>query len=367
MKKLAVRTSLLAVVALLALGCKEETAPQKTVVRPIKMLTVGSESAAGKLEFPGRIRAADEARLSFEVDGKVEKIHVSEGERVKKGAALAEIDNRDYAARFDEVSAEKKEAQARYDRAKELFANDSISQQDLDVDRRSYEVAVARLKTAQKAVEDTILRAPFDGIVAKRYVDNFEQVRAKQDVIFFHAETGLEVQIDVPERLVRAYGSGPAAKPDDAEEHATSRFSPLVEVEGLKEPLKAEFSEIATAADPVTRTFEIKLGFAAPEGATILPGMTAKVVLDVGSATKDIPLRVPALAVVAQPDKSAAVFLVDKKTMTVKRHTVKVGKMAENEINVLEGLKPGDTIALSGLESLQDGMEVTKYDRMAKK
>lgn len=358
--------------ALLLGGCKKDEPPKAEVTRPIKMLTVGEGSTGGTLDFPGRIRAASEATLSFEVDGKLEKLHVSEGQRVSKGTALAEINNRDYVARLEEAQAEEKEAKARYERGKELFATDAVSKQDLDVDRRGFEVAMARLKTAQKAVEDTILRAPFDGIVAKRFVENFEQVRAKQDVIFFHAEDGLEVTIDVPERIMRAY-AGPGAKSDDredSEKEATSRFKPTVVVEGAAKPIPARFSEIATAADPVTRTFEIKLAFDKPEDIVTLPGMSAKVVIDVAAANKNAPLLIPARAVAATADKAPSVFVVKRQEgqpMTVERRLVEVGKMSGEDIVVKKGLNSGETIALSGLTALRDGKQVTEYSRTQKK
>lgn len=369
------RTSLLRGIALIlslsaiaTTGCKEEVQQKAPVVRPIKMMAVGDSSAGGKLEFPGRIKAASEATLSFEVDGKLEKLLVAEGDRVVKGAPLAQLDDRDYRSRYQEVLAEQKEAKARYDRAKELFANDSISKQDLDVDRRTFEVAVARLQTAKKGVEDAVLRAPFDGIVAKRYVENFEQVRAKQDILFFHADGGLEVKIDIPERIVRRYGG--TSQREESENQATARFKPIVLVEGIDKPIEASFAEISSAADKVTRTFEIKLAFEKPEGAVILPGMSAKAIIHLAGAEEGSPVRIPARAVVAMPDKSPSVFVVKKKedgTMSVMRTPVKVSKLIGEEVDVLEGLSTGDVVALSGLGELRDGKVVTKYSREEKK
>jgi len=98
----------------------------------------------------------------------------------------------------------------------------------------------------------------------------------------------------------------------------------------------------------------------------VLPGMTGKVSLDVAAGSSDgearAAVRVPVQAVVADSDNQPYVWVVPSSTMKAERRTVSVGRTIGNEIEVLDGLHPGDRIAISGVEALREGMAVRSLD-----
>lgn len=150
-------------------GCGGGEVEEKAVARPVKILTVGGPNSAEWREYPGTIKAAQTAEMAFEVPGRIIERPVKEGEAVKKGTVLARLDDRDYVARLDVAKANLRKTQADYQRGQSIYNEDpgAISKEMIDGYRRAVEVTQAELRVSQKAVEDTILRAPFDGVMAQ--------------------------------------------------------------------------------------------------------------------------------------------------------------------------------------------------------
>jgi RND family efflux transporter MFP subunit len=340
-------------------GCGgEEEVEQAPVARPVKMLTLAGGATGGMLEYPGTISAAQEAELSFEVQGKITQFPVSEGQLVDEGALLARVDPHDYQTAVDAASSRRKEAKADYERHQELYASNAVSQSDLEVKRRQYEVADADLKTAQKSLRDTYLKAPFAGRVARKLVEDFENVRPKQPVLLLQDDTSLEVVINIPEADAAISRRGA-----DREEHAKT-LNPMVTVSSFPDrSFPATVKEFSTAADPTTRTFKATLAFKPPNDVSILPGMTAKVTVtapagDTAGAPRGF--SIPSNAVAADETGRSYVWVVDPSSMTVSRKYVEVGDLTGAQTEVLSGLAGGDVIATSGVHHLRDGMKVKK-------
>jgi multidrug efflux pump subunit AcrA (membrane-fusion protein) len=128
-------------------------------------------------------------------------------------------------------------------------------------------------------------------------------------------------------------------------------------------PYPAFFKEVTTVADKTTRTFEITLGFSVPDDVVIAPGMTARGILVWPASKKgEQKILIPTKALVSGKDSDdAKVWTIDTKTMTAKAVSVKLGKLTGDEVEVTEGLKPGVSIAVSGVQLLRDGMTVSRY------
>jgi RND family efflux transporter MFP subunit len=345
--------------SVLVLGaCGGEPPAEADVARPVKMFTVGLGAGAASLEYPGSVSAAQEAVMSFEVEGRILQLPVAEGQRVGRGQLLARLDARDYAARLAADRSVRNAALADYRRYQDLYAADAVSLQDLEVARRNYEVSEANLAISQKAVDDTELRALFGGTVARTLVEQFENVRAKQAVLTLHDATGLEIRVSVPERDVVL------AVPGLTLEERTARARPEVEIAAMPgRRFAGQVSEFTTQADPVTRTFEATIRFQAPPETQILPGMTGRVVLrpDLGEGEAGR-YWIPANAVRADDDGRAVVWVVDESTMTVQATEVELGSLSGAELEIVRGLALGDLIAVSGVHELRDGMEVRRLE-----
>jgi RND family efflux transporter MFP subunit len=343
-------------------GCAGETQPPPPPVQPVKMLTIGEADSGAVREYPGTVSAAQRADLAFEVPGRMIAFPVDEGDEVAEGAVLGRLDARDYEARLDSARAVLRKAEADYRRSTNLHAQDAgaIALTKIDADKRGVEMADAQRREAEKAYEDTILRAPFAGIVGRKLVDDFANVLAKDPVLILQDTSELEMVVNVPERDFVGARPSERRSPDEL----TERLQPYVVVSALPERrFPARLKEVATAADHVTRTFAVTLRFANPDDVTILPGMTAKaVVRPVGAAADQVLL--PAHAVTADADKRPFVWVVDPDSMRVARREVAVGALVMGgQVEVVSGLANGDAVATSGVALLSEGQQVRRFER----
>ena len=336
-------------------GCEEPPPPQETLVRPVKIHTIGSLQPAAFREYPGTIRAYQTAEMGFEVSGRIMEFLVREGEMVEKGDVLARLDSRDYDAELKVAQANLDKAEGDLKRSLNIQKEDpgAISQDDVESDKRARDVFKAQLEIAKKAVEDTELQAPFAGVMARKLVEDYANVQAKEPVLILQDNSILEIEVAIPERdFVKR------KNPDESLEEMTERVDPNVIVSSLPDrEFQARIKEYATTADPVTRTFPVKLTFDNPEDVNILPGMTArvKVVIDPKSAWS-----VPVTAAQTDGNEQPFVWKVDPATMKVSRCPVELGELTGDRVLLTDGVAQGDEVVISGVTALREGMQVRK-------
>ncbi len=350
--------AILLAAALALAGCREkEQAAAPEPIRPVKTFVIPAPESGGIRRFPARIESTRRAEVSFRVAGKIIELPIKEGERVKKGELVAKLDPTDYQLVVDDKEAVRFRAQRDYDRAKPLADKGFVTKKELDRREANLKSADAVLKQVKQDLAYTTLAAPFDGQISKRLVQKFEEIQAKQAIVELRDLEALEVKFDVPEQIMlRVRGTERqegkeegTARPDI---HATFDAAP-----GKKFAL--DFREIATTADPATRTFEATYTMETPEKLTVLPGMTANVTVDLSDFLDATEVTyVPVEAVTAKNDLSGEVWIVDEKTMTVSPRSVKVGQLRANSIAVADGLKPNDRIVVAGVPFLVAGMKV---------
>jgi RND family efflux transporter MFP subunit len=201
------------------------------------------------------------------------------------------------------------------------------------------------------------LEAPFDGLIAKRHIQQFEEVQAKQVVLDLQNVDRLEVKFDVPESLLRSFkadAEGASPTRDRVKIFATFANNPDQEI-------SLTFKELSTKADAKTQTFQATYTMQQLKNSTALPGMTATVTLDVSAMLKDSGqvFLLPVSAVAGDYKLDPRIWVLDEQTMTVKPQAVKVGRMMDHRIEVLEGVKPGDRIVTAGVPFLVENMKVT--------
>jgi RND family efflux transporter MFP subunit len=342
---------------LLGAGCAEEVVEQPEIARPVKILQVGGSGAALRLEYPGSISTDQKVDMAFEVSGKIIEFPVNEGQTVARGTMLAKLDPRDFQASFNAATAAKNAAKAEFDRRQALFDADVSPKSELDIAQRNYEVTFARVDKSEKALEDSVLKAPFTGVVAKKLVKSFHNVTAKEPVLIFR-DTDLEIVVSVPEAdYVRM-------TPGLTLEQRTARGKPEVIVSSIPDrTFPARLKEFTTTADPVTRTFSVTLAFDSPADVVIQPGMTAKVRINVGGSTDGSQGHwVPAHAARTDESGEAFVWVVDPDTMRVRRTPVILGELSGSTVQIRSGLNGGELIAISGVQQLREGMQVRRYE-----
>lgn len=339
----------------LASGCGKQESPEPEVVRPVHLMAIADNTAGGVREYPGQVRAAEEIELSFEVPGRLVELNAREGERVEAGALIGRLDPADYENARDRELARRNAARADYERNQTLYVRDAISLRDLELVRRQFEVTEANLAQAEKALTDTRLFAPFDGKIAGRLVDNHENVNAKQSIVAFHDDSSLEIRASFPESdylRIRELGTV---------QQMTERISPKVTISAAtSQAVSAWVKELRGTADPVTRTYDVVLGFEPSTDHAITSGMTARVTITL-AATQGA-LLIPSAAVVSDSDQQSLVWVYNADTGTVSSRKVVMGPLVGDEIEILSGLEDGDTIAILGASNLTEGMKVRPLD-----
>jgi RND family efflux transporter MFP subunit len=350
----------LALLALVACGNGREAAPE-TASRPIKVFVVEGSEVDAVRSFPGKVDASQRAELAFRVSGQLQELSVKEGDLVKKGQVLARLDPTDYKLILEDRQARFDNTERNFKRARDLVADGNISRLDFDRMEAEYRSASAALSQAKKDLEYTVLIAPFAGRVAQRDVENFEEVIAKQTVMWLQNIDQLDIVINLPESVVRSVRGGVSREVGDGG-HTDPAVRATAQFEGRGDqtfPLRPR--EIATKADPQTQTFRATFTMAAPTKFTVLPGMTATVLLDLSKlVTYESVKWVPARAVQADSGLNPRVWLLDPETMTVSSRPVSIGRLSGSMIEITDGLAGGEEIVAVGAPYLAQGMRVTR-------
>jgi RND family efflux transporter MFP subunit len=332
--------------SILLLSCskKEEVAPRRTY--KVKTIEVKYLSAINERIFPGEIKARDRSLLSFEIEGRIINSTRRDGEEVKKGDILAQIEVTDYKLNLDKAQATYKTAKAEFDRAKILWASEAISKSEFDSTKASFISAKSEMEKVAKNFRNTTLRAPYDGRIAKVFVKNFEEVHAKQEVIRMYDPKKLDVIINIPESTLVHFDkkkqkiSAKAYIPDSPEKF-----------------LNLNFSEISSIVDQKSRTYETIFMIEDIKDLNLVPGMTVNVKLDL-SFQKDFAkntIFIPGIAVLEDNQKNRFVWVVDKKDFTAKKRIVKIGSISESKIEITSGLNEGEKVIVAGAHLIQEG------------
>ncbi len=351
----------LVLAGLVACGGTEQATPAPAT-RPVKVFLVEGGAAAAVRSFPGKVNASQRAELAFRVSGKLQEVLVKEGDLVKEGQVLARLDPTDYELVLEDRQARFDNSERNFKRAGELVKKGNISRLDFDRMEAEYRSATAALSQARKDLEYTILTAPFGGRIAQRGVENFEEVTARQTVMWLQNIDQLDIVIDLPESLVRSIRGDVSTDGTDGAGHiepaprATARFEGRGDQAFVLQP-----KEVSTRADPQTQTFRATLTMPAPTTFTVLPGMTATVSLDLSDLVSGNSVKwVPARAVQADPALDARVWLLDPVSMTVSSRKVSIGRLSGSMIEITDGLVGGEEIVAVGAPYLAEGMRVTR-------
>jgi len=299
--------------------------------------------------------------------------------------ARAELQALQTGARSEEIvalEAAVTAAQAQYDQALEqlgrtaqLFEQEIVSEARLEQDQAAEQVALSNLqaaqeqlaigqaggraeeieaaeavlrgldsqiKTARDDLDDATLRAPFNGIIARRDIENFTNIQAGQTVVLLQALSMVDLTFDVPGPDVLIWGSN-----DDT--HS------VVELDALPgELIPAELVEFSTQADSGTQTYRARVTIALPEDHNVLPGMVGHVT--VASKAAAMPrLAIPLTAIANTTDAKPFVWVVDPDSAAVSAQPVTLGDVRGDMVDVQEGLDSGATIVTAGVSFLREG------------
>jgi RND family efflux transporter MFP subunit len=339
-------TILSGIITSMLMGCGEKEIKKEEVARPAKMMTISANNQMAQRTYPGKVRASQRAKLAFQVTGKIIKFPVKSGEKVKKDQLLAQLDQRDFINDLEAKKAIADDAKANYERYKTLWEKKATSKAEFEKKKMDYEVAKSNTNISAKALEDTTIKAPFDGVIADKYVENFENIQAKQDILSIQDVSEIEVLIDIPERVMVNKQNKP--------KKGASVEAEFQALPGKK--FNLVLKEFSTEADPETQTYQVVLAMPAPKDAEILPGMTAKVfhISNIYGHSNGTFIPVES---VFDDDGKTYVWIVNKSSRAEKRE-VKTGKMSGQDIQIMQGLNREDKIITAGVHFVVPGMLV---------
>ena len=304
---------------------------------PVDYMIVNAQVLENTLFTTGNLVSNEQVDIRPERSGRMTKLLFKEGSLVQKGTLLAELDREELEAQYAKLKVSEAYNERELKRAKDLLAIDGISQEDYDRIGLTLDQTRADMRITQVALDKTRIRAPFSGKLGLRQLSEGAYVSPNDILVGLQQTNPIKLEFEVPERFSRDLKAGQRI-----------RFK----VEGLNENFSADIYALSNEVNAASRTLTARARCANPNG-TLKPGNFAKVQL-ITSQNKAAVL-VPTDAVI--PILNGQQVLVIKGN-SVKMQTVFAGQRLESAIAILEGLAPGDTVILSGLLALKEGMPV---------
>jgi membrane fusion protein, multidrug efflux system len=352
-------------------GCEKEPIAEKKIVRPVMAMKVGEVTQFRQRQFPGKAKATQELELSFRVSGPLVTLPVNIGDNVATGDVVARIDPRDYEVNVSNAMGQLNQARAVLTRAEADFKRISNiyeedpgatsqvavdqARQDRDSARANVQSLTASVATAKDQLSYTYLKAPFDGVVVSKFVENFEDVQAKQPILRIVDKSSIEMVINIPENLI-------SLVPDAINIEVIFDSFP-------DRKIPAKLKEIGEEASSTTRTYPVTLIMEQPDDITILPGMAGKATGEDSKSSEErvaMGKQVPVTAIFSPDDiDKTYVWVIDETTKTVSKKEVTTGKLTDSGIMLTEGLDTGTWIATAGVHNLREGMEVRILEEKA--
>jgi RND family efflux transporter MFP subunit len=346
-----------AALALLSLlsACGPSDAPEESAapIRPVRVVTVEERSGGETVTLTGTIQAQEDVNLSFRLGGQMLARPVNIGDRVRAGELVARLDPstlRDavQGARANLAAAMARLVDARneVERFEPLLPQGFVSRQMFDraVEARNaaqaqVDAAEAQVSTAETQLSYAELLADGPGVVTARGAEPGEVVAAGQMIVRLAREGGRDAVFDVPARVKDQANA-------DLDVAVTLSTDPKVQAQG-------RVREVSPEADPVTRTFQVRVGLTDPPGAMRL-GSTVTGTVELGGGTGMV---IPAAALTSTQGQPA-VWVLDPATGTVDLRPVEVGGYELDRVLIAHGLSDGELVVTAGIQTLRPGQKV---------
>lgn len=326
---------------------KEEAAADLRTERPrtnVVTMEMIPSRVRDRINLPGAVKPWIALKVVAEVQGKIVAKRVQEGQRVKQGDILAEIDARDYQNAYASAQASYTLALATQKRLQRLFKDNVSTQAQIDDINATVQTSKAAMDNAALNLERCQIRAPMDGVVDRLYVEVGQYLNTADPVIEVLQIDRVKVEVGIPESDV-----------DDV--RRLTRFTVRIDALGGQE-FQGTYHHLYKTADSLARLYNLEVAVANPRG-TLLPDMFARVEI----IKKDLPdsLAVPLYALIRK-NETTAVYLMEGGVARLQPVTVGIQDGWRMEIR--QGLKPGDQVVVVGQRSINDGEAVNVTRRI---
>ncbi len=342
-------------ILILLAACRPAEELEPEPVRPVRVMTIEAREGGETVTLTGQIEAQEEVRLAFRAGGRMIERPVNVGDRVRAGQLIGRLESetaRDAlrTARADLTAAQARlvEARNRFERFQNLLASGFVTRAMFDEAQQAFrsaeaqvDAARARVNTAETQLSYTELFADSPGTVTARGAEPGEVVTAGQMIVQLAREGGRDAVFDVPARVMRMEGAS---------------LDTQVEVFLSDEPetrAAARIREVSPQADPVTRTFRVRVGLIdPPEKMRLGSTVTGQVRLGGGSG-----IEIPASALTSAHGQPA-VWILDPETNTVDLRNIELLRFDLDRVSVLSGIHSGDILVTAGVQTLRPGQQV---------
>jgi len=313
----------------------------------VKVMTLAPSDTSVVREFYGRVTARSTVDLAFQAGGQITKLPAVEGAFIPEGQMLAQLDLEPFERDLARAKANYDQAQRNYERRKTL-GPETTPQAQIDAARTDAELARVAVADAEAALENAVLVAPFDSLVANREAEQYSTVSAGQTIVRIHDMSELRVAIEIPELLMRRAGPAP-------------EVTAVAEIGGSSGPVSLEFRELTAEASDVGQTFRLTLAFIEDVPQRLLPGASVTVRVMLARSGAEARTLIPITSVRYATDGTPQVLVLEPEGV-VSAQPVEIAPGPEGQFVLLDGPKPGREIVAAGASRLSDGDAVRRYE-----
>ena len=322
-------------------------APKGPQATQVTVAEVSVKDFADSIEALGTTRANETVQLTAQISDKVQEIRFTDGQIVRQGDVLLVLDNAEEIAQLDAAQALATERKSAFERASDLSKRKIIAEETFETRRAEYQQAEAEVRSLQSRIDNTIIKAPFDGILGLRNVSLGALVQPGTVITTIDDLSVIKVDFEVPAIYLQDLKQG-------LKVNGT--------VEGLPgRTFTGEVATVNTQVDPVTRAVRIRAIVPNPD-LLLRPGLLMNVTLDLRARES---LTVPEAALIQLRDQTF-VFVAEEteegKTLA-RRVELKRGMRRLGEIEVLSGLQDGQRVIVTGFMRLVDGDAIEINDK----
>lgn len=331
------------------LGCEQKKAQQPPEILQtqgirVKTLQIKEQQADIHLQYSGFTKPVTTTPLSFQLPGAVVNIYVEEGDQVRKGQLLAELDKTTQQSSYAAAIATQQQAQDAFNRMKTVYDNGSLPDIKWEEMKSKLEQANASVQIAKQNLNNSRILSPSTGIIGSRNLEVGANATPGVTVFTLVSIQDVYASVSVPENEINKIGRGQMAQ---------ITFPALGEkvFEGVAE-------KIGVVANPISKTYEVKFRINNRNQA-IKPGMVCNITIALQQNISG--QLIPIQSIMKDAYNTSYVFVVDQQTRSVQRRDVQTGEIINNQLNVLAGVQAGDLLVIEGQQKLSDNAKVTYY------
>ncbi len=342
---------------------KEDQGQEK--LKAVKYAKIEQSGGIIERSYSGVTQSSSLTNLSFRTGGLLLKLNAKVGQRVKKGALLAQLDQKDTKLAYDQALVDVQNAKVQYDaaasdfqRTKRLYETDNASLSDYERAEStysnaesSYEISLKRLDLQQSQIDYTEIIAPMNGIISEVRSEINEVIKSGSTIIVMSSEAknDIEAKIGVPEKYINDIQNGDPVS---------------LSIQSINQTFKGSVTEVAYASSSSGVTYPVTVTIESLGNKNLRPDMPVEVTFQFGSADQETILVAP-LKAIASGVEGNYVFKImpNGDNFIASKVSVELGEITNNGYEIKSGVVKGDIVAVAGLSFLYEGRKVKLLEK----